>query len=91
MDIASVNRGNSYHVYCVKTTNSKLNSEPVLVVPYLLYSQRSINPIIQLTTLFSPSISEVNKIIFFFKLSHRMYLYVCHIFFYNAMLTHHLS
>lgn len=33
----------------------------------VLYSQRSINPIIQLTTLFSPSISEVNKKFFFFN------------------------
>lgn len=39
LDIASIDWGNGYHVYCVKTTYSKLNSVPV--VPYYILKDQS--------------------------------------------------
>lgn len=41
LDVASIDWGNGYHVYCVKTTYrySKLNSVPV--VPYYILEDQS--------------------------------------------------
>lgn len=78
MDIASVNRGNSYHVYCVKTTNSKLNSEPVLVVRYYILKDQSI----QLSSWQLYSVQAFRKLIklFFFLNFLIGCIYMCVIF-----------
>lgn len=55
LDVASIDWGNGYHVYFVKTTYSKLNSVPV--VPIIFSKINLVNNRI----LFSPSISEVNN------------------------------